>query len=63
MFLTTISTDRHFDPGVDQVTIALIHRCLHPFIDQIKIDIDSFTQSSLSQKDNCLNAGMRRGCG
>jgi hypothetical protein len=41
----------------------LIHSRLHPFINEIEIDIDSFVQSSLSQLDHSLNTGMSRGCG
>ena len=63
MLLTAISTDRHLHPSIDQTKIALIHSRLYPFIDEIEIDLDSSAQSSLSQLDNSLNTGMRRGCG
>ncbi len=63
MLLTAIGTDRHLYPSIDQTKIALIHNCLYPLIDEIEIDIDSFTQSRLRQLNNSLDAGMRRGCG
>jgi len=63
MLLTTIGTDRHLHPGIDQTKIALIHSRLYTFIDEIEIDVDASAQSSLSQLDNSLNTGMRRGCG
>ena len=63
MLLAAIGTDRHLCPGIHQTKIPLIHNSLYPFIDEIKIDIDSSTQRSLSQLNNRLNAGVRRGCG
>lgn len=63
MLLTAICTDRHFSPGIHQTKITLIHNRLYPFIDEIKIDIDSPTQCSPSQLHNCLNAGVSWGCG
>jgi hypothetical protein len=63
MLLTAISTDRHLHASIEQAKIALIHSCLYSFIDEIEIDIDSSTQSSLRQLGNSLNTGMRRGCG
>ena len=63
MLLTAICTDRHLHTSINQINIALIHSRLYPLINEIEIDLDSSTQSSLSQLDNSLNAGMRRGCG
>jgi hypothetical protein len=63
MLLTAIRTHRHLRAGIDQVKIALIDNRLNPFIDEVEIDIDPFTQSSLSELDNRLNTGVRRGCG
>jgi hypothetical protein len=61
--MTAIGTDRHLYPGIDQAEITPICSRLYPFIDEIEIDLDSPAQSSLSQMDNSLNTGMRRGCG
>ena len=61
MLLAAIRTDRHLHPGIDQTKIALIHNRLNPFIDEIEIDIDSSTQSSLSQLDNSLNTWDEKG--
>jgi hypothetical protein len=63
MLLTAIGADGHLYASIEQPKIALIHNRLNPFIDEIEIDLDSSAQSSLSQLDNSLNAGMRRGCG
>jgi len=63
MLLTAIGTDRHLCPGIHQTKITLIHNGLYPFIDEIEIDIDASVQRSLSQLNNCLNAGVSRGCG
>ena len=63
MLLTAIGTDRHLYPSIDQTKIALIHGCFYSFINEIEIDVNSSTQSSLSQLGNSLNTGMRRGCG
>jgi hypothetical protein len=41
MLLTTIGADRHLHTGIDQADITLIDRALHPFIDEIEIDLDS----------------------
>ncbi len=63
MLLTAIGTDRHLCSSIHQTKITLVHNSLYSFIDEIKIDIDSSTQCSLSQLNNRLNAGVRRGCG
>ena len=63
MLLTAIRTDRHFHPCIEEAKIALITYHLYPFIDEIEIDIDASAQRSLSQLNNCLNAGVSRGCG
>ena len=63
MLLTAVGADGHLYTSIQQTKIALIHSRLYPFIDEIEIDLDSSAQSSLSQLDNSLNAGMRRGCG
>ena len=63
MLLTAIRTDRHLHSSIDQTNITTIHNRFYPFIDEIEIDIDLFTQRRLSQLDNRLNAWMRRGCG
>ncbi len=41
MLLTTISTDRHLDPGIDQTEITLICSALYPFINEVEIDLNS----------------------
>ena len=43
MLLAAIRTDRHLDSCIDQTKIAAIRHGLYPFIDEIKIDIDSFS--------------------
>jgi hypothetical protein len=63
MLLTAIGTDRHLHTSIDQTKITLIDSCLYSLINEIEIDFDSSAQSSLSQLDNSLNTGMRRGCG
>ena len=63
MLLTTIGTDRQLHTGIYQTKIALIYNYLDPFINEIEIDVDPSAQSSLSQLENSLNTGMRRGCG
>ena len=63
MLLTAISTDRHLHPGIDQANIALIRCHLHPFINEVEIDLYSSAEGSLSQVDDSLNTCMRRGCG
>ena len=63
MLLAAICADRHLYPGIKQDKIALIRYHLHPFINEIKIDLNSSAHGSLSQLDDSLNTGMRRGCG
>jgi len=63
MLLTAIGTDRHLHTSIDQTNIASIHSRLYSFINEIEINFDSSAQSSLSQLNNSLNTGMRRGCG
>jgi len=63
MLLTAIGADRHLHTSIDQTKIALIHSSFYPFINEIEIDLNPSAQSSLSQLDNSLNTGMRRGCG
>ena len=63
MLLATISTDRQLHSRIDQAKIAWVRGHLDPLINEIEIDLNATAQSSMSQLNNSLNAGMRRGCG
>lgn len=63
MLLATIGTDRQLHSRIDQAKIAWVRSHLDPFINEIEIDLNATAQSSVSQLNNSLNAGMRRGCG
>ena len=43
MLLATICTDGRLDPSINETKITRVCSSLHPFVNEVEIDIDSTT--------------------
>jgi len=63
VLLAAIRADGQFGPLIEEANVAMVPDVLDALVDEVEIDFDSSTQGGSGQMSDCLNTGIRWGCG